>query len=147
MIRFCKTIGANSLSLRRDYAIPFNEEFYLLKKFGHIKSKSSSSCPVCNSETKLINGFVVNFKHSEYEPSDIMSEIYEFIYHPDGKLYRDWAMKRPLTIRFKKPFLLDVQDRGSVLGCGCGCGVGHVSCSTGSVSHGGCGGGGYKSGC
>ena len=51
-----------------------------------------SECPVCRSDMYLMRGMRTWWTASIPEPTDLMvDEIYELVFHPDGKLYADWS--------------------------------------------------------
>lgn len=57
-------------------------------------------CPVCRSHSLLICGSLVTFRGGIQEPSDIgeagtNDDPYELIFHPTGKVTRDWGAKLP----------------------------------------------------
>jgi organic radical activating enzyme len=59
---------------------------------------SDNSCPVCSATTQDICGVIVTWKSGNPEPSQHLNKIYEFVIHPDGKLYADWSRKLPVYL-------------------------------------------------
>lgn len=86
----------------------------------------SGGCPVCREACYLINGMYVTFKNSCAEPTkQLKGELYELVFHPDGKIYKDWSKKMPYTPN-EKPVVtrapinyISVKRHGSG-GCGSG---------------------------
>ena len=68
-------------------------------RFSNYKTVSSSSCPVCRSNTILFRGIPLAWKASAWDPGDELSEVYELVFHPDGVLSLDWAAKKPVKIK------------------------------------------------
>lgn len=90
-VKYAKSIGANAVCLRYDHRNGCVEETELEKKFSDWRRINESSCPVCRTHTILYEGMPVIFKASALEPSNSFGEIYEAIYHINGKLTSDWA--------------------------------------------------------
>lgn len=89
MIEFSQYIGASSIAFRKqhgelvrpDQMAPFNE-YILLHEGG---------CPVCRTWVQRIKGFEVHWKASQLEPKEYVPDIYELVFHPTGRLTRDWS--------------------------------------------------------
>lgn len=85
-IDYAKGLNANSVSFRKDHS---DLEFMGVEEaLG--KVIYSSSCPVCRSDVRLINGMTTTWKYSVKEPSNDLGGIYELIYHQDGRITSDW---------------------------------------------------------
>lgn len=65
-------------------------------QFSSYRVLDESYCPVCASRTQLIKGVEVWWKKSVKDPGEEMTKPFEFVFQPDGKLYYDWAFKRPV---------------------------------------------------
>jgi MoaA/NifB/PqqE/SkfB family radical SAM enzyme len=91
-VDFAKRVGASSVVFRKNYKsgslepVPFQADF---KNNAKVKK-----CPVCETHSYLFRGLPVHFKMAVEEPSDELDYIYEFVYHPDGRLCEDWAGKK-----------------------------------------------------
>lgn len=97
-VKYAKSIGANAVCLRYDHRNGCVEETELEKKFSSWRRISESSCPVCRTHTILYEGMPVVFKASAIEPSKGIGEVYEAIYHINGKLTSDWAGELDLEV-------------------------------------------------
>ncbi len=108
-VQFVKAVGASALALRKDYSVNSLEATPLEKQLG--RAGVTRSCPVCATNSYLFRGVPVHFKMSLEEPSEVLPYIYEFIYHPDGRLTEDWKGEKliefvqvaPITIRCPEP--------------------------------------------
>lgn len=85
----------------------------------------SGGCPVCREACYLIDGMYVTFKNSCAEPTKkLKGELYELIFHPDGKLYKDWSKTMPYDPEEKpvvKPKTIPIYTPSTSYGSG-GCG-------------------------
>lgn len=97
-VNYAKSIGANAVCLRYDHRNGCVEETELEKSFAGWGRVNETSCPVCRSHTILYRGMPVIFKASAAEPSKGIGEIYEAIYHINGKLTSDWAGELDLEV-------------------------------------------------
>lgn len=108
-VEFAKSVGASSVAFRKDYSVNSLDATPLEKHLG--RAGITRSCPVCATNSYLFHGMPVHFKMSLEEPSEVLPYIYEFIYHPDGKLTEDWKGEKqiefvqvaPRTIRRPDP--------------------------------------------
>jgi pyruvate-formate lyase-activating enzyme len=100
MMRFthlAKRVGASGICLRKDHRDGTLDRIPLEKR---LPGKSYvESCPVCETRTYLIDGMWVYFKTVMEEPSEHVDYIFEFVLHPDGNLYEDWGMKKPIDLK------------------------------------------------
>lgn len=93
-VTFVKNVGASALALRKDYAANSLGNTPLERELG--VAAVERSCPVCVTNSYLFRGLPIHFKMSLEEPSDVLPFIYEFIYHPDGRLSEDWKGEKPV---------------------------------------------------
>jgi pyruvate-formate lyase-activating enzyme len=96
-IQFAKSCGASGVSFREKHGTL--ESSKLEKEFDYLK-KTETSCPVCRTVKHLLIGTSVNWKYSMEEPSQIMPNIYELIFHPNGILSEDWDGKKSIETGF-----------------------------------------------
>lgn len=124
-VEFAKSVGASSVSFRKDYSVNSLEATPLEKHLG--RAGITRSCPVCVTNSYLFRGIPVHFKMSLEEPSGVLPYIYEFIYHPDGRLTEDWKGEKQIE------FVVAVENQRSreavryVESSG-GCGSGRSGC-------------------
>jgi hypothetical protein len=52
-----------------------------------------SSCPVCRSASRIVEGMEIIWTSSIPEPSLGLNLIYEAVFHPDGSLTADWGKR------------------------------------------------------
>lgn len=89
-IEWSKIIGLNAVRFRKENS-DMNPPSVELE-FEEYKPIWEGECPVCRTTQKLIKGVNTYWKNSVLEPSDIITdEIFELVYQPDGKLYKDWV--------------------------------------------------------
>ena len=106
-IDFAKRTGATSLTFRNQYG---NYGLSKLEKtiINVLKYKpfSTSTCPVCLTNTYFVNGLKVKFHSSDYEPTESKSfdekEVYELVLQPTGDLTKDWEAKKIILKRKDK---------------------------------------------
>ncbi len=96
MIDAAKHVGASSVCFRKDYKDGTLDKTPAEIKIADDRTYTVDSCPVCVSNCYLIDGMFVYFKASISEPGNHVDYNYEYIFHPDGKLYHDWAAKKPI---------------------------------------------------
>lgn len=90
-INWAKNVHASALCLRKDFTSKSLNKT-LIENLGVLGyPKLSTSCPVCVVDTYIVNGFPVYFKRSYPEPSKYYDGIYEYVFHPNGHLYKDWS--------------------------------------------------------
>ncbi|MFO0822537.1 MAG: radical SAM protein [Gemmataceae bacterium] len=100
-VNFARTVGASSVTFRHDHREPHLEQPTPLEAaFEEIQTIHSAECRSCRVVGKLISGMAVNFKRSAYEPIKFhdRSELYEMVFHSDGRLYRDWSRRHPIAL-------------------------------------------------
>lgn len=99
MISFVKEVGASALTLRYNHGevTDLHAMNEAERAFAGYRSVDSSECPVCRSKTQRIYGVLVHWKASIMEPSNGMNDIYEVIFHPNGKLTTDWEGNNEIT--------------------------------------------------
>lgn len=98
-IDYAKQIGAFAVRFRKENGTlkntPVEDEFakdYPILWHG--------SCPVCRTDLRIIRGLKTFWKSSVLEPSDtITDKIFELVYATDGKVYLDWAQKKPYEVK------------------------------------------------
>jgi molybdenum cofactor biosynthesis enzyme MoaA len=95
-VDFAHDINATSLCFRKDWNSNTLEPTPTERRMG--KKYKEEKCPVCVSRQYLINGMYVYFKAGLKEPSDIIDEVFEFVYQADGVLYKDWSRKKPIDL-------------------------------------------------
>ena len=102
-ISWSRSMGFNAVHFRQENGNlkPTDTERYYADKYNIL---SFGTCPVCRSAEQRIKGIPVVWKSSVMEPSDVMEQIYEVIYQPDGKLYADWSKKQLVDIAYMNPF-------------------------------------------
>lgn len=125
-IKYAKSLYATKVTFRFDQNKNQMEQSYLEKAIAEYYIQvESGGCPVCREACYLIDGMYVTFKNSCAEPTQQLGgELYELIYHPDGKLYKDWGKKMPYKLEQPVVFSRNVgytpkSSRGSS-GCGSG---------------------------
>ena len=96
-IQYAKSVGATSVSFRYDQNENSLAPTYLEKLFSDWKIVNQGGCPVCRNHTVLVGGFPVVFKASFAEPSKAIDDVYELIYHINGKLTTDWEGDNEFT--------------------------------------------------
>lgn len=106
-ILYAKSLGITKVTFRYDQNeddmnISYLEQ--LVIDDGYLQVEAGG-CPVCREACYLIDGMYVTFKNSCAEPTDHLNdELYELIFHVDGKLYKDWGKKKPYEI-IEKPIV------------------------------------------
>jgi molybdenum cofactor biosynthesis enzyme MoaA len=102
-VEFVKETGASSLTFRNQYGV-FDKcdiEKGLIER--EIKAATTSTCPVCLTNTYFLRGVKTTFHSSEYEPTESEAfdpeEVYELILQPTGDLTRDWEAKKIILKR------------------------------------------------
>lgn len=101
MIEYTKNVGASFLFLRKPHGTLTQTK--LEKEFSAYKVRNYSECPVCKTSVQLINGIPVSWKMSVLEPSKVLAEeVYEGVFHPDGRMTADWAGKTEIRFGVKK---------------------------------------------
>lgn len=95
---FAKKVGASAVAFRHDQNTQSLKETWVehvMTTHGYTKI-NEGGCPVCRSHTHLVNGMPCMFKASLAEPGESLDEqeVYELIYHTDGRLCTDWAARR-----------------------------------------------------
>ncbi len=98
-IKFAKSVGASKVSFRKDDRLDNLDPTMHEMLYDNWKVVGEGSCPVCRSKTQLINGVYVSWKAAMAEPSNMLGELYELIYHPNGRLTTDWKGKYEYGIR------------------------------------------------
>ena len=91
---YAKELGASSVAFRYDQNPNNLAETYLEREMFDLGYKivNEGGCPSCRSHTHIVRGLPVMMKASLAEPKLVMGkEIYELIYHIDGRLCSDWA--------------------------------------------------------
>lgn len=99
-IKFAKKTNTTSVTFRNQYG-----------KYGISKMESKlldmnyipsiiSTCPVCRTSKFIVDGILVKFHSSDYEPTDSSKfdedEVYEVILQSNGNLTRDWEERKVL---------------------------------------------------
>jgi organic radical activating enzyme len=106
-LAYARECGASSVSFRYDQNENSLEPTYLEKLFSDWTAVHQGGCPVCRNHTLLIGGFPVVFKASFAEPSRAIADVYELIYHIDGRLCTDWEATQELTPNDAKSYVAD----------------------------------------
>ena len=101
MVDLCKSVGASFLVVRNNYnnGLQKNNLEKAFDKF--YKNVKSSSCPVCSTNTKIINGIYVGFSYGVLEPSNTVLD-YEIILQPTGALTYDYAGLKSVSFEERK---------------------------------------------
>lgn len=131
-ILWARGIGFHAVRFRKENGSL--EKTPVEKTYDAHKVVHEGKCPVCRTTKQIIHGFDVYWKSSILEPSEKISDVFEVVYAPDGKMYLDWAYKKPLIDK-AKPAEKKRETRGvisSVPSTSCG---GSSSCGSS-----GCGG-------
>lgn len=115
-VRFVKDIGASALALRKDYAVNSLDPAPIEKQLG--RRGVMRSCPVCVTNSYLFKGVPVHFKMSLAEPSTVLPYIYEFVYHPSGRLTEDWKGEKLIEFVAPRPSRLPPPTAVVYSGCG-----------------------------
>ena len=94
MIKFCKYIGATSLTLR--FEATDRLRTHALKNFLHkFDTVKENANPGCHFWLKKINGFDVVLKYVTKEPTSYSNWNYGFIIQRDFRVTRDWQGLKP----------------------------------------------------
>lgn len=99
-IRFARDLGASSVTFRHDHRDPhLDGPTALAAAFDEFRTVHEVQCPSCRVIGKLILGSAVNFKRSAFEPITLHgeAELYEVMFHSNGRRYRDWSRKCPIS--------------------------------------------------
>lgn len=92
-VNYAKSLNASSVAFRYDQNHNSLKETHLERYMldqGY-KIINEGGCPSCRTHTHLVDGMSVMMKASLAEPKLVMGkEIYELIYHIDGRLCTDW---------------------------------------------------------
>jgi MoaA/NifB/PqqE/SkfB family radical SAM enzyme len=99
-IKWARETGFSSVCFRKPHEencdlspTPQEQEYRNWKVVNH------SECPVCRSDTQIIEGMPVIWTASIPEPQDVMGDtIYEAVFHPDGELTADWSKNIELDV-------------------------------------------------
>lgn len=103
-VEYAKSVGATSVSFRYDQNNNTLSETYLEKLFDSWLPVKVGACSVCRNHTILISGMPVVFKASYSEPSAAIDDVYELIYHINGKLTTDWASTNEFSDELKATY-------------------------------------------
>lgn len=129
-ITYAKSLNATKITFRFDQNTNQMTPSYLEQMVvdGGYSIIEEGGCPVCREACYLINGVYVTFKNSCAEPTkQLDGELYELVYHPDGKLYKDWGKKFPY--KHEQPIVVDYSHSSG----------GYRRNRSGGCSSGGCG--------
>jgi hypothetical protein len=99
-VRFARDLGASSVTFRHDHRDPdLDGPTALEAAFDEFRAVHEARCPSCRVVGKLILGLAVNFKRSAFEPITLHgeSELYEMVFHSNGRLYQDWSRRHPIV--------------------------------------------------
>lgn len=136
-IKYAQSLNATKITFRYDQNTnqmtpSYLEQLVISNDYTVIEE---GGCPVCREACYLINGMYVTFKNSCAEPTkELGGELYELVYHPDGKLYKDWDKKfpykheQPIIVQKKQSVIVDYSYSSggggntgySLRGCGSG---------------------------
>ena len=86
-VQYAKKLNCNSVAFRKDMSDL--TDMGVEQRLGNIIS--TSGCPACKEDVRLINGMTTFCKYSVAEPSKDLGGIYELVYHPNSVLTSDWA--------------------------------------------------------
>lgn len=131
-IQYAKKVGASGVVFRADQrrqSTDLPEESKLLS----YKLVAGWSCPACKVWKQVVSGMPVSWKAAVAEPSKTIGDVYELVFHPNGKLTSDWAGQDifvPKTVLTAK---LSIPSSKYNYGCGSvrWCGVSEASCGSG----------------
>jgi len=98
-IEFAKCVGANAVCFRKEHG-----DLTDIPVEASIPNKviQCGECPVCRSKVRLMRGMRVSWRYSVIEPSEVVTDIYELAFQPDGRLTADWAGNSNV-VRFEAP--------------------------------------------
>lgn len=133
-IKYAKSLNATKITFRYDQntnqMLMSDTELEVSSVY---KTIEQGGCPVCREACYLIDGMYVTFKNSCAEPThELKGELYEIIYHVDGKLYKDWSKKYPYSLMSERELAIVSKIEQQLV--------------TRYVGSGGCGRGGWGSG-
>lgn len=96
-LRWARGVGFYAVAFRKQHSDlgPSHEQRW----FDDYKVLGTTTCPVCESTTQLIDGVETIWKSSVAEPSEAMRDIYELVLHPDCSLTLDWEGNKPAWAR------------------------------------------------
>lgn len=101
-VDMAKRVGAGSVCFRRDQRHGNTDPPESMKFFRTRHASPDPECPVCRVWIGEINGMRVAWKSSVPEPSIVMGETYELVYHQNGRLSDDWAGEQLVTLKSTK---------------------------------------------
>lgn len=105
-VKYAKELGATDICFRYDQKNNSLEKTWFEDLFKDYKIIHEAGCPVCRSFSILYKGMVLKFKASFVEPSLTTNEVYELVYHVNGKLTTDWSG----TVEFNLKDYLDTYN-------------------------------------
>jgi len=116
-LKFSKLIGAHGVCFRKEHSdlspLPV-ETFFTQKAF------NQTSCPVCSSHSKFIDGVKTTWRYSVREPSVALKGVYELVMQQDGRVTSDWAGNTEIEFGKKVTEVTKVAKASSYVGSGCG---------------------------
>lgn len=116
-ILWARNIGFTAVRFRKENGNLEQTPVELLYK--DYKIFFSGSCPVCRTAGMRIHGLPVYWKSSVIEPSTVMTDkIFELIYAPDGKTYKDWEYKKPYVLEKRTASEFRSYSKASSSSCG-----------------------------
>ena len=131
-IYLAKAVGANHVCFRKEHSdlkpLPVTQ-YFNQKRF------NETSCPACKSYSQYIDGMKVTWKYNVLEPTEVMTGLYELVFHPDGVASTDWVKTN--IVRYKQHKEKKYTPSKISGGCGSnnGCSAAPI---TGSCGSGGC---------
>lgn len=99
-IAWAKETGFSSVCFRKRHEVggdlsPTPEE----NGYKAWKVVQHGECPVCRSDTQIIDGIEVIWTVSLPEPAEVMTDkVYEAVLHPDGTLSADWSKQIEIVV-------------------------------------------------
>lgn len=98
-IRWAKQVDFSEVCFRKQHQAGCNLEPTIYEDaYEDYEVVSHSECPVCRTDTQIIQGIPVVWTASIPEPSQELDLIYEAILHADGTLSADWSKQIELEL-------------------------------------------------
>lgn len=118
MVQYAKLICATSVTFRHDHRAGVLDETKAERKVKKTHTAvANNSCPVCRTDTYIVDGMKIYMKASMLETDTPEHGPHELIYHINGTLCVDWAAEKvynPLTntvTRKASPKIVDVNGQ------------------------------------
>ncbi len=109
-VQYAKELGATDICFRYDQSNNTLDETWFEKLFSDYTRFAEGGCPVCRSFCIKYKGMIIKFKASFEEPSKTTGEVYELIYHVNGKLVTDWSGQNEFNIeKYNLDYEVDVE--------------------------------------